>query len=403
MDSNPSRAAGAGAAGGASRRQPAAKTEEAGAEAVPPASTRNTAAPKVGGGGSDVGLFASTIDGDEVGRTKRNGSTSSARGGGIVRSRVGRGRRGVSSSAYLLPGLLLLLHAVASFASNLAVTAKRDGRRTANVEDGNDKAGSFERILQEGKNESNGLFDHFDQPTGLKEGAESVGGAGPANGGGVGGGDESNEPNDEALPPALNDDSCKHQLLISLVYDEYPHETLYYLFKIGSDSIFIHSGAYWWDRIIRVHSPLRLTPGTADHEEDEFYGKYELRLATGEIIVSGNDGFLGAGMTTLFSLPYNESSIVTMTEEDSDQFGSDFGSNFPTFLPTSWPTNDESSISPTAVEESPAARTPEEDQVEVSNSCTPCPNGAVDESVLVVLPGEEDSFTCAFELEYMSQ
>ncbi|EJK57793.1 hypothetical protein THAOC_22130, partial [Thalassiosira oceanica] len=469
MDSNPSRAAGAGAAGGAaSRRQPAAKTEDAGAEAVPPASTRDTASPKIGCGGSDAGLVASTIDGDEVRRAKRNGSTSSARGGGVVRSRVGRGRRGVSSSAFLLPGLLLLLHAVASFASNLAVTAERDGRRTANVEDGNDKAGSFERILQEGKNESNGLFDHFDEPTGLNEGAESVGGAGPANGGGGGGEDEAwlqllqsitDEPNDEALQPALNGDSCKHQLLISLVYDEYPKYTVYDLSKIGSDSIFIHRGAYWdhpdavsAENATSYHAYNQnvclLDDGdylfSVKHFKDKFYGKYELRLATGEIIVSGNDGFLGAGMNTLFSLPYNESSITTMTFEE--YISDPSVATSPTSWPTSWPTYiyDESSISPvatsptswpsfspTTVEESPAAPTPEEDQkfccpletslntplttslpaaptpeedqVEVSNSCTPCPNGAVDESVLVVLPGQEEFYNCAFELEYMSQ
>lgn len=42
-----------------------------------------------------------------------------------------------------------------------------------------------------------------------------------------------------------------------------------------------------------------------------FNGKYELRLATGDVIVSVNDDVPGDGATTLFSLPYDESSITT--------------------------------------------------------------------------------------------
>ena len=43
-----------------------------------------------------------------------------------------------------------------------------------------------------------------------------------------------------------------------------------------------------------------------------FNGKYELKLATGEVIVFANDDVPDEGVTTtLFSLPYNESSITT--------------------------------------------------------------------------------------------
>ena len=77
---------------------------------------------------------------------------------------------------------------------------------------------------------------------------------------------------------------------------------------------------------IRDGYGTRLTPGTAGGYG--FDGKYELSLATGEIIVSWNDGFSTSqmGMVTLFSLPYDESSITTMTLENfmSIQFGAKF-------------------------------------------------------------------------------
>ena len=99
----------------------------------------------------------------------------------------------------------------------------------------------------------------------------------------------------------------------------------------------------------------KLTPNTADSEGDGFVGKYELRLATGEIIVSRNDGFSESSVSTSFSLPYDESSISTTTSEVK----------------------------------------------EVEAPCMPCPYGAVDGSVLVLLPGEEVFYTCDSELEYM--
>ena len=42
-----------------------------------------------------------------------------------------------------------------------------------------------------------------------------------------------------------------------------------------------------------------------------FHGKYVLRLATGEVIVSVNDDVPDEGVITLFSLPYDELSITT--------------------------------------------------------------------------------------------
>ncbi|EJK45921.1 hypothetical protein THAOC_35440, partial [Thalassiosira oceanica] len=125
-----------------------------------------------------------------VRRKKQRKNSASRASGGNKRLRTAADLN--SSTNFPLVVLLLLS---SSFTTNLAVTAERDGRHTANYVndgDGDTGAGSFERILQ-GEDETSGLFDHSNQPSGLNEGAaaaESAGGAEPASGGGVDGVDE---------------------------------------------------------------------------------------------------------------------------------------------------------------------------------------------------------------------
>ena len=147
--------------------------------------------------------------------------------------------RGVGNGRSSVPAVLLLL--VASFTSNLVVTAEENGRHAAH-EDEKDAGGPFERILQE-EQVPNGLFDYFNQISGSNE-AESEGSAErQTNGGGV---EEAwlqfvaNGPNDESQPALI--DSCKHQLFIDLVYDVYPEDTKYELAKVGSNLTFSHTG-----------------------------------------------------------------------------------------------------------------------------------------------------------------
>ena len=193
-------------------------------------STRNSgaAALKIADGGeSDFG---------EVRRERRKNS------GHSYRACAGR-RCGVYMTNLNLVVLLLI---TTSFTTNSVVTAEQGGRHPANLNDGGggNSAGSFERILQE-ENESNGLFDHFNQTSELNEGEESLGGLGGAEltGGAVDGDDEAaNESNKGAPQPALDGDSCKHQLLISLVYDSHPADTSYALYNLGSYGAFTHEG-----------------------------------------------------------------------------------------------------------------------------------------------------------------
>ena len=296
------------------------------------ASTHNSAALEIDGDELDLGHVPSSVDGTGARRKRRRFSNHPSRAGSL--------------------GVLLLL--AASFASDLAVTAERNRRRrTANVKGGDDNnnagllvapqrggdLGSLERgrsaagagrILQE-ETEPSGLFDHFNGPPGLDEGAESEGTATAehANVGGVGGVEEAwlhfvaNGQSDGAPQPAPNVDRCKHQLVISLVYDMNPRDTHYELAKVGSTSTLSHTGAKKsneYDEIYHEHDQIVcMDDGDYSFTISSEFGlfTYELRLATGQIIVSGNGGFPdNEGVTTLFSLPFDEPSAPSATSSN---------------------------------------------------------------------------------------
>ena len=192
--------------------------------------------------GPNSGRAVSSIDG--------TGRDSSFRANGARRQKrrscAGHGRLSAVSKvkfSAFFPAVLLLL--VASFTSNVVVTAEEDRGHAANTRGGGDEyaGGSFERNLQE-EHEPSGLFDNFDPTSGLNE-AESEGGAvRQANGSDV---DQAwlqfvaNGPNDETQA-AIIGGSCKNQLFIDLVYDIYPDDTRYELSSVGSNSTFLHKG-----------------------------------------------------------------------------------------------------------------------------------------------------------------
>ena len=274
----------AGDAGEAASQQPAGEMKDAEVVLV----SSHDAALKIGSVELDFGRGTSSILHGAAVRPKRRKNTNYS----------SWACAGHASSTFLR-GMILLL--ATSFTSNI-VMAQRNRRHTAyHLYDRNsNSAGLFKRILQGGK-ESNGSFD---KPSGSKEGSESAGGTGKADGGGKGGGEEAwlqslqsmgDEPSETPQPsPASNGlfdkpsgsnedsesagagagkadgggkggwlqllqsmgdgpsetpqsapdgGSCKHQLFISLVYDSYPDFTEYELAKIGSTSIFSHTGA----------------------------------------------------------------------------------------------------------------------------------------------------------------